>query len=98
MQSREREEMEMTLDELKAEAKMHGYKLIKDNPKPKLLKCTCGRKNFGKWTRPKEDGFGFEWKIECRKCGKASEWEDREREAIEKWNEMIKRETEAQIL
>lgn len=89
MQLTEREEMEMTLDELKAEAKMHGYKLIKDNPKPKLLKCTCGRKNFAHWSRPKEDGVGFEWNIECRECGKASGWADSERKAIEKWNEMI---------
>lgn len=92
MQLTEMEEMEMTLEELKAEAKAQGYKLIKDNPKPKLLKCTCGRKNFGKWTRPKEDGFGFEWNIECRKCGKASGWADSERKAIEKWNEMIESE------
>lgn len=93
MQLTEREEMEMTLEELKAEAKAHGYKLIKDNPRPKLLKCTCGRNNFGRWTRPSENGScGYQWKIECRKCGKASKWADSEREAIEMWNEMIKRE------
>ena len=84
--------MEMTLEELKAEAKAQGYKLIKDKPKPKLLKCTRGRKNFGKWTRNKEDGSSSEWKIECRKCGKASGWADSERKAIEKWNEMIESE------
>lgn len=82
----------MTLEELKAEAKAQGYKLVKNNPRPKLLKCTCGGKDFSKWTRPKEDGFSFEWKIECRECGKASGWADSERKAIEKWNEMIESE------
>ena len=84
--------MRMTLEELKAEAKAQGYKLIKNNPKPKLLKCTCGRKDFSRWTRPKEDGVSFEWNIECRRCGKASGWADSERKAIEKWNDMIESE------
>ena len=36
---------QLTLDELKAEAKRQGYKLIKDNPTPKLSPCICGRKH-----------------------------------------------------
>ena len=32
------------------------------------------------------------WQLECKKCGKRSEWADSERGVIEKWNEMIKRE------
>ena len=93
MQSRERGKMRMTLDELKAEAKMHGYKLIKDNPKPKLLRCTCGKKDIGRWTRPSENDLcDYQWKMECRVCGKRSEWADSERKAIEMWNEMIESE------
>lgn len=93
MQSRERGKMRMTLEELKAEAKAMGYRLIKDNPKPKLLRCTCGKKDIGRWTRPSENDFcDYQWKMECRVCGKASEWADSERKAIEKWNEMIESE------
>lgn len=94
MQSRERGKMEMTLEELKAEAKAQGYKLIKDNPRPKLLRCVCGSNHRGWWTRKKENGsFGeYEWQLECKKCGKRSEWADSERGVIEKWNEMIESE------
>lgn len=94
MQLTEREEMEMTLEELKAEAKAMGYKLIKDNPKPKLLRCTCGSNHRGWWSTSANTGkFGdLLWQLECKKCGKRSEWADSERGVIEKWNEMIESE------
>ena len=86
-------EARMTLDELKAGAKALGYKLIKDNPKPKLLRCTCGAKQFHWWMKPLYDKTYWEiWQLECKKCGKKSEWADSERKAIEKWNEMIESE------
>lgn len=95
MQLIERGKMRMTLDELKAEAKMHEYKLIiRHNPKPKLLRCTCGSNRRGWWATSANTGKSEDllWQLECKKCGKRSEWADSERKAIEKWNEMIKRE------
>ena len=80
----------MTLDKLKAEAKMHEYKLIILNPKPKLLRCTCGSNRRGWWATGKSGDLL--WQLECKKCGKRSEWADSERGVIKKWNEMIKRE------
>lgn len=95
MQSRERGKMRMTLDELKVGAKMHEYKLIiRHNPNPKLLRCTCGSNRRGWWATSANTGKSEDllWQLECKKCGKRSEWADSERGVIEKWNEMIESE------
>ena len=39
----------MTLEELRAEAKKHGYKLIKDTPYVRLAPCVCGHKGHGQY-------------------------------------------------
>lgn len=75
----------MTLDELKAEAKRQGYKLIKDNPMPKLSPCICGAKRRAEWTSASLRGYCYE----CMKCGKMSSWGDTRREARENWNRMV---------
>lgn len=94
MQSRERGKMRMTLDELNAEAKMHEYRLIRHNSKPKLIRCVCGSNQRRWWSTSANTGkFGdVLWQLECKKCGKRSGWADSERKAIEKWNEMIESE------
>ncbi len=83
----------MTFEELKAEAKAQGYRLLPcKNYKEKLLPCTCGcnRRDhrFG-W-----DGDKGQHKVilECQKCGKKASGTS-EVNAIHNWNEMIKAET-----
>ena len=74
----------MTLDELKAEAKRQGYKLIKDNPVPKMLPCVCGANRRAEWTN-----IRGKYCYECMKCGRTSSWGDTRREARENWNRMV---------
>ena len=74
---------EMTLDELKAEAKRQGYKLIKDNPMPKLLPCICGSKHRILWSCA--EGLYFE----CGGCGRTACPGRTERKARENWNRMV---------
>jgi len=74
---------QMTLDELKAEAKRQGYKLIKDNPMPKMLPCVCGSKHRTQWSRA--DG----WYYECDGCGRKAKPGKTERKARENWNRMV---------
>ena len=77
----------MTVEELKIEAKKLGYSIIKNNPIPKILPCTCGRKRMEKWYSC-QDGKDTKVDIVCPNC-------DREatgttlREAIDNWNKMI---------
>ncbi len=78
----------MTLDELKAEAKRQGYKLIKDNPMPKMLPCVCGSKHRTQWSRA--DG----WYYECDGCGRKAKPGKTERKARENWNRMVNDETD----
>ena len=74
----------MTYEELKAEAKRQGYNLIKYNPLPKILPCTCGRvSKFSRWFRGL---YGDnEIAIYCPDCGRKV-WGDNERDARERWN------------
>lgn len=90
MQSKEREEMEMTLDELKAEADMQGYRLVKKNNPPRLSPCTCGGRRRSWWCRSGPDG-NFYYLI-CEKCGKKSEYGKNKIEVSKKWNEMMESE------
>ena len=81
----------MTYEELKEEAKRQGYKLIKENPMPKLLPCPCG----GQRRVHLRHGFPYGVRdhcYECIKCGRVSEWGKTEREAREEWNRMVENE------
>lgn len=73
----------MTLEELKAEAKRQGYKLIKDK-RPRFERCLCGH-NVHQWHYHK----GKTW-VTCKICGLQSlPAEGGESQAIEMWNRMI---------
>lgn len=74
----------MTLDELKAEAKRQGYKLIKDNHMPKFSLCICGSKHQAELSNSRG-----QYCYECWKCGRSSAWGDTRYEAIENWNRMV---------
>lgn len=77
----------MTLEELKSEAKKHGYKLIKERPYIRLAHCVCGHKSIGTWFT-----YGGEptmYHHECYKCGFTSEPAPTKYEARQKWNECV---------
>ena len=79
----------MTFEELKAEAKNQGYKLIKDTPYEKFLPCKCGHNR-----RERHCGFyvgsGYAYvRYVCMKCGCYVEGKT-EKEAKHNWNEKMK--------
>ena len=77
----------MTLEELKAEAKKHGYKLIKDTPYVRLTPCVCGHKGHGQyanWSNKQAPHY-----LKCYRCGFASEPARTKHEAKLKWNECV---------
>lgn len=72
----------MTLEELKVEAKKHGYHLIKDPEKVYLLPCVCGCNRREKW-------YGAHSIIlKCKECGRSATG-DTELEAKKQWNRMV---------
>ena len=75
----------LTLEELKAEAKRQGYKLIKDE-NIKFEPCLCGGTRRELWSGP-------EWhKVVCLRCGLESPWVPRSKgkNGVKKsWNAMI---------
>ena len=74
----------MTLEELKAEAKRQGYKLIKAKT-PRFERCLCGH-NVHQWCNGPEG-----WMVYCKHCGLNSPWAAKNKTAvIEAWNEMIR--------
>ena len=74
----------MTLEELKAEAKRQGYKLIKAK-RPRFEVCLCGH-NVHQWVSGPEG-----WMVYCKHCGLNSPWTAKNKTAvIEAWNEMIR--------
>lgn len=77
----------MSVDELKAEAKRHGYALIKRNPLPKKLPCVCGRKLLEEWYVVSRKG----WMYKCPVCGRMADMGKTEREARELWNEAVEK-------
>ena len=81
----------MTLEELKAEAKKMGYKLIKDSPYERFLPCTCGCNKRESRFIPLSYHRGIVRYV-CKKCGKAAEGVD-EKDAKHNWNLMIMEET-----
>lgn len=76
----------MTFEELKAEAKRQGYKLMKkqENVSVRLLPCTCGVKRPTKWYVIGDDNVGECYK--CDKCGKRGKTGKNTREAKINWN------------
>ena len=74
----------LTLQELKAEAKRQGYKLIKAKT-PRFERCLCGH-NVHQWCSGPEG-----WMVYCKHCGLNSPWAAKNKTAvIEAWNEMIR--------
>ena len=79
----------MTLEELRREARNHGYYLMKPTPNyTKLLPCTCGHKHRTELI--KDNKFAYE----CKTCGKRSEFAYTREMARKEWNKMIERETD----
>ena len=78
-------EVIMTLEELKAEAKKHGYKLIKEKPYIRLSHCICGHKSISQWIHFNGGGYSFG----CRKCDFESPPCKTKYEAKLKWNECV---------
>ena len=79
----------MTLEELKAEAKKHGYKLTKEYPYIKLSPCVCGHKKI---SAPMiYGGTKIPYFHRCNKCGFSSEPAKTKHEAKIKWNEIVER-------
>ena len=74
----------MTLDELKAEAKRQGYKLVKNTKLPKILPCVCGTYPIEIHSRSLK-----KYCYECGKCLKPSLWGNTKLEGIENWNRMV---------
>ena len=74
----------LTLQELKAEAKRQGYKLVKGK-KPRFERCLCGH-NVHQWVSGPKG-----WAVYCKHCGLNSPWAAKNKTAvIEAWNEMIR--------
>lgn len=75
----------LTLQELKAEAKRQGYKLIKDE-NIRFEPCLCGGTRHEWWSGP--EGV----KVVCLRCGLESPWVPRSKgkNGVKKvWNAMI---------
>ena len=74
----------MTLEEIRAEAKKHGYTIVKYRlAMPRLKPCKCGYNRRDAWYTG--DG-GI--KLVCKNCGLYSVGKNR-REAVINWNRMI---------
>ena len=73
----------MTLEEIRAEAKKHGYTITKYKLAiPKLKPCTCGHNRRSTW-------YGKDTvKLVCNKCGRTSSGKNR-REAVINWNKEV---------
>ena len=73
----------MTLEELKAEAKRQGYKLIKAK-RPRFERCLCGH-SVHQWVSGPEG-----WAVYCKHCGLYGPWAKKGHNAvIVAWNAMI---------
>ena len=73
----------LTLQELKAEAKRQGYKLIKAK-RPRFERCLCGHNVYQWVSGPKG------WAVYCKHCGLYGPWAKKSHNAvIVAWNAMI---------
>ena len=79
----------MTLDELRAEAKKHGYKLTREYPYIRMAPCVCGHKNIGSYSKWSNDRATAPYFHKCYRCGFASESAKTKYEAKLKWNECV---------
>ena len=77
----------MTLEELKDEAKKHGYKLTKEYPYISLAPCVCGHRGCGSYMIYGKSKAPYFHK--CYQCGFASEPAKTKYEARQKWNECV---------
>lgn len=73
----------MTLEELKTEAKKHGYNLIKQKEKIYLQPCVCGCNQRAKWY-----GTYGSVTLKCKRCGRSATG-DTELDAKKQWNRMV---------
>jgi hypothetical protein len=76
----------MTLEDLKIEAKKHGYRLEKIPERIVLLPCPiCGKKRTSTWYSP------YGRIVQCSSCdGFRGGYGRNEREAKLRWNEAVK--------
>ena len=73
----------MTLEQIRTEAKKHGYKLVKDTPNPTLDACICGSKRHIRM-------LGIHVKYyKCTKCGFTADEVQYLYQAKLKWNECV---------
>jgi len=87
----------MTLEELKAEAKKMGYRLVKSDMPEKLLPCICGHtvrthayRRVIVNNKPK-----LLYVLECKKCGfMITTSSQKEKDQNKAWNNAIKKKME----
>lgn len=72
----------MTIEELKAEADRHGYKLTKKLPSMKVKKHCNVKPHEWLWA-------GEGWYYECPVCGLKTDPEPVAKKAMEKWNQLV---------
>ena len=75
----------MTFEELKAEARKLGYKIVKDRPTIKLLPCNCGEKNSVYMD------YTDDWQryFRCKRCGFMGYFHRKTYGAREEWNRAV---------
>ena len=78
----------MTLEQIRAEAKKHGYKLVKEYPYVRMMPCICGHKNIA-YCSTFGDKSKKPYYHQCSKCGLTSERTKTKYEAKLKWNECV---------
>jgi hypothetical protein len=78
----------MTLEELRTEAKKHGYKLTKEYPYISLAPCVCGHKKISSYFTLDNNSKAMHFH-RCYKCGLESEPARTKYEAKLKWNECV---------
>ena len=77
----------MTLEELKIEAKKHGYKLIPEERYKKMQPCKCGLNKRNRIYRQGEEGED-RCGLRCKACG-FTVWGTSVRSACRKWNKAV---------
>lgn len=78
----------LTDEEIKAEVRHRGYKMIKIPEPVKLLPCVCGRIRL---STPYQLGTGNKF-YSCPKCGRSSMPSRTSKQAKINWNKMIQEE------
>ena len=71
---------------LKEFADTLGYNIIKKNPTPKMLPCTCGCKRREHWYVSGDTQY--KRTLRCKKCGKEASGKN-DTDVINNWNKMI---------